>query len=135
MFILLIYSLALCWGFPTVMQSWIFYNYITFYHKILGGTKDTVSPCPNQKLGGSCTLRPCLTLDQARNQGGRSPPRELFATPEKMCWIYFKTNGHSCEVFFGQVWENPGKIPSHPLYTGLMWPIFVNATKTKRCNI
>jgi len=43
MFILLIYSLVLCWG--------NLHNYITFYHKMLWGTKDIMSP-PVQKLGG-----------------------------------------------------------------------------------
>jgi len=36
-FIFPIYSLALCWGFPTVMEPRNLHNYTIFYHKILGG--------------------------------------------------------------------------------------------------
>ena len=52
MLIFLIYSLILCWG--NVSNSNVtmkFAQYITYYHKILGGTKDILSP-PVQKLGG-----------------------------------------------------------------------------------
>ena len=49
MFILLLYSVILCWGYPTVLQPCIFYNYITFIAKHWG-TKYTVSP--SQTLGG-----------------------------------------------------------------------------------
>jgi len=30
--------------FPTEMSPWNFHNYITFYHKNVGGTKDIMSP-------------------------------------------------------------------------------------------
>jgi len=45
MLIFLIYSLILCWG--NVFNSNVimkFVQYITFYHKMLGGTKDIMSP-------------------------------------------------------------------------------------------
>ena len=47
-FILLLYSMNLCWGYPTLMQPCIFYNYIIFIAKHWG-TKDTASP--SQTLG------------------------------------------------------------------------------------
>jgi len=50
MLIFLIYFLISCW--VNVSNSNVtmkFAQYITFYHKMLGGTKDTMSP-PVQKL-------------------------------------------------------------------------------------
>ena len=35
------------------------------------------------------------TINQARNQGGRSPLITFFAPPGKMCWTSLKTIGHS----------------------------------------
>jgi len=49
MFILLLYSMILCWGFPTVMQPCIFTTTL-FLSQNIGVTKDTVSP--SQTLGG-----------------------------------------------------------------------------------
>ena len=61
MLIFLICSLVLCWyageTFPTVMSPWSLHKYITFYHKMLGGTKYIMSP-PVQKLGGPRSLHP-----------------------------------------------------------------------------
>jgi len=54
MFILLIYSLALCWG--NVSSSNVttkFAQLQYFYHKILRGTNDIMSP-PVQKLEAIC---------------------------------------------------------------------------------
>jgi len=54
MFIFLIYSLALCLGNVSNSKvTWNLHKYVTFYHKMLGGTKDIMSP-PVQKLGGTC---------------------------------------------------------------------------------
>jgi len=51
-------------------------------------------------------MRPADTFHQARNQGGRSPPRKFFAPPGKMCWTYsfkkwtyFKKSGPPGKLF------------------------------------
>jgi len=39
-----------------------------------------------------------INVPQARNPGGRkgaNPPRKNFALPEKKCWTWFKSIGHS----------------------------------------
>jgi len=40
-----------------------------------------------------------LEYEKARTQGRRSPPRKIFARPGRMCWTYFKANGHSLKIF------------------------------------
>jgi len=68
MFILLLYSMILCWGYPTVMQPCIFYNYVIFvttywrnkrYCVFLLNVRGTFTPRPPQtrsRLIGYCDV-------------------------------------------------------------------------------
>jgi len=48
------------------------------------------------------------TYKQARNQGVRSPPRNFFALPGKICWTQLKNIGHGA---LGKLFAPPG-VPS-----------------------
>jgi len=47
------------------------------------------------KYARKCLFSVMFGSPQARNQGGESPLRKIFAPTGKMCWTYFETIAHS----------------------------------------
>jgi len=85
MFIFLIYSLVLCVEtLQTVWNHEICTNYITFYHKMLGGQKILCPPCP--KVGGTCLLRPPFKLGTCLSVLSTSVVPKLFRIAYRL-WV------------------------------------------------